>query len=157
MNVTFMPLKAFVEEGPDQRPDLKAAFAKDAKGEVMMLHANVTAPHLKAKGQVLMAVAPIDVNGPLVLTAKAADAPIIHFGGPLAVSFFMEIPSFRRERTAICVLAVGTHGLGTGTFATIGYEGVIPESVYPTAEITYAPLKAGSPPVKTLYELKERC
>ena len=157
MNVTFMPLKALVEEGPDQRPELKAALVKDPKAETMILRANITAPHLKAKGQVMMAVAPIDVNGPLVLAAKAADAPIIHFGGPLAVSFFVETPSFRRERAADCILAVGTPGLGAGTFAMIGYEGVIPESVNPTAEITYAPLKKGSPPVKTLYELKERC
>ena len=60
-------------------------------------------------------------------------------------------------RATECVLVVGTTGLGTGTFAMIGYEDVIPESVYPTAKVTYPPVKAGAPPLEKLYELKKRC
>ena len=70
---------------------------------------------------------------------------------------FSDVPTLRCGRTTECTLVVGTPGLGTGTFATIGYDEVSPESVYPTAEVTYPPAKPGSPPVKQLYELKKRC
>ena len=158
LNVGFMPLKKLMMADQfAQRLDMKAALAKDPAAEMMMIALDAIAPHLKAKGQVTIAAGPVDVNGPLVLATKPADAPIIHFGGPLAVSFCVDVPSFRRERAADCILALGTPGLGSGTFAMIGYEGVIPDSVYPKVEVTYAPAKGGAPPVKALYELKQRC
>ena len=140
-----------------QRLEMKVALAKDPNAVLMGLRLNASAPHLKAKGTVTIVAGPVDINGPLVLAKKPADAPIIHLGGPLGVSFLHEVPSLRRERSTECTLAVGTPGLGAGTFAAIGYEGVIPRSAYPTAEVTYVPAKEGVPPVKKLYELKERC
>ena len=136
---------------------LKAVPAKDPKAVTLRLFANVTVPHLKAKGQVTMDAGPTALDGPLVMATKPADAPIIHFGGPLAVTFYSSVPTLRRERPTECPLVLGTPGLGAGTFAMIAYEGVIPESVHPTAEVTYPPVKAGSPPIKKRYELKKRC
>ena len=138
-------------------PEMKAALAKYPNGETLRIFADITVPHLKSKGQVTIMVGPFDIDGPLIMATKAADAPIIHLGGPLAVSFFLRAPSLRRERATDCVLVAGTPGLGSGTFAMIGYEGVIPDSIHPTAEITYPLVKAGSPPIKKLYELKKRC
>ena len=157
LRVIVLPLKAFLSSEFAKAPGLGAAVAKDPTGESMMLTLEVTAPHLVSKGLVTMVVGPVDVNGPLVLAKKPADAPVIHFGGTLAVSFLHETPSLRRNRSTECILTVGTPGLGTGTFSSIAYEGVIPESVNPTMEVTYSPAKPGVSPVKTLYELKERC
>jgi hypothetical protein len=53
-------------------------------------------------------------------------------------------------------LSVATPGLGAGTLAYIGYEGVIPEKVYPTVEVTYPP-RAGQTPITEHYDLKRRC
>ena len=157
LRVIVLPLKAFLSSEFGKAPGLAAAVAKDPTGESMMLTLEITAPHLVSKGLVTAVVGPVDVNGPLVLAKKPADAPVIHFGGPLAVSFLHETPSLRRNRSTECTLTVGTPGLGTGTFSSIAYEGVIPESLNPTMEVTYSSAKPGSPPVKTLYELKERC
>ena len=157
LRVAVAPLNKSVFGEFAKGPEMKAALAKHPNGETLMVTLDVTAPHLKAKGQVSVMVGPFDLNGPLVMAAKAADAPIVHLCGPLAVSFYVRPPLVRRERTTDFSLVVGTPGLGSGTFATIEYEDVIPESVYPTAEVAYPPVKAGSPPVEKLYELKERC
>ena len=157
LRVIVVPLKTILSSEFSKVPGLGAVVAKDPTGETMMLALDITAPHLHAKGTVTMVAGPIDVNGPLALAKKPADAPIIHFGGPLAVSFLHETPSLRRNRSTECTLTVGTPGLGAGTFASIGYDGLIPESANPSIEVTYPPAKPGVPPVKTLYELKERC
>ena len=133
------------------------AATKRPNAEAVKISLAVAAPHLKAEGRVNVHAGPIDLGGPLVMAAKAAEAPIVHFGGPLAVTFGSNLPALRCGRTTECTLVVGTPGLGSGTFATIGYDGVIPESVHPTVEVTYPPAKAGSTPVKQLYELKNRC
>ena len=46
--------------------------------------------------------------------------------------------------------------VGPGTFAALGYE-AIPESVVAKLAITFTPKDASRPPVKELFELKERC
>ena len=157
LNITVEPLKALAAGKYGAWAHIKAAFAKDPSADILQVSASVTVPHLKAKGQVTMEAGSVGLDGPLVMAAKPADAPIIHFGGPLAVTFYFAPPTLRRGRTTECTIVIGTQGLGTGTFAMMAYDDVIPESVYPTAEVTYAPLKAGAPPVKQLYELKKRC
>ena len=158
-NLTFgvAPLKKAVFGEFAKGPEMKAALAKYPGGEVFRVSVEVTAPHLKADGRVTFTAGMFDLDGPLVMAARAADAPIVHCGGPLAVTFYWRAPALRRERTADCITTVGTPGLGTGTFAMLGYEGVIPEAAHPSLEVTYAPLKQGTPPVKRLYELKKRC
>ena len=157
LHVSASPLKASVSTEDARRADIKAVFAKDPSAQILRVYASFTVPHLKAKGQVGIVAGSIAIDGPLVLAVEAAEAPIIHFGGPLAVTFYSDVPTLRRDRPTQCTLAVGTPGLGVGTFAAIGYDEVIPESVHPTVEVTYPPLKAGSPPIEKLYELKNRC
>ena len=68
-----------------------------------------------------------------------------------------------RDRAAVVVLGplatlvVGTPGLGAGTFAGLCYEGTIPDSAVPRVEILFPAARAGDPPVRERYELKERC
>jgi hypothetical protein len=158
LRVGFLPLKSMMFGEFAKRADAKAILTKDPKAEMLvLLSLEVTAPHLKTKGRVLMAAGGFDLNGPLVPARKASEAPIIHFGGPLQVNFNDQRPTLRRNRSVDFMLVVGTPGLGAGTFAAIGYDETIPSSVYPQCEITYSPAREGATPVKKLYELKERC
>ncbi len=104
-----------------------------------------------------MGVTGFDLGGPLVPAKKPPEAPIIHLGGPLEVTFYERRPELRRNRATEFMLAVGTPGLGAGTFAAVCYDRVIPDSARPKCEITYPPAQPGGKPVKKLYELKERC
>jgi hypothetical protein len=108
-------------------------------------------------GRVEQSVSFADANGWLKFADKPEHAPIIHFGGPWQVTLYGRHDRLTVGRTSEVVLGVGTPGLGTGTTAYVGYEGIIPEKVFPTLEITYPPAREGGQPVKELYELKERC
>jgi hypothetical protein len=157
LRVNVAPLKQWLFGDNAKRPDAQAVLKQDPHAEVLSLSLDMTAPRLKAKGTVFVLAGVFDLNGPLQMARKAADAPIIHCGGPLEVTFYSQRPILRRNRTTDCILAVGTPGLGAGTFAMIGYDETIPESAHPKMEITFPPAQAGKPPVKKLYELKERC
>jgi hypothetical protein len=82
---------------------------------------------------------------------------VVHLGGPLEVSLHVSRPTFRRNRTNELMLAVGTRGLGAGTFASVGYQNTIPEDAHPVGELTFAPGKSGGEPIKKRFEFKERC
>ena len=95
-------------------------------------------------------------DGVLQFGDKPEDAPIIHFGGPLQVTFWGG-QQLTIDRDEDLVLGVGSPGVGPGTTAYVGYEEFIPEKFNPIVEITYLPKKPGDPPVRERYELKERC
>ena len=154
LHIAICPLK---KSQYGKSPEMKAALAKYPNSEALILQADLTAPHLRATGQVSVRAGPFDLDGPLIMAPKAADASIIHLGGPLAVTFYSQVPTIRRERSTELVTMVGSPGLGTGTFVMLDYEDVIPASAHLTAEVIYPPVKPGSPPTKTLYELEKRC
>jgi hypothetical protein len=107
-------------------------------------------------GRVTQLVSLWDIHGILRFAEQPGEAPVIHFGGPLQVVLFDQ-HRLMVDREKELVLGVGTRGLGPGTTAYIGYEGVIPEKAYSTAEITYPPQRDGDPPIRERYELKQRC
>jgi hypothetical protein len=136
----------------------KQLFAKDPKVRRHSLSIELEMPGHKgagAGGRVLHYV-DHDVNGPLQFAERPQDAPIIHLGGPWQVTF-AERPRLAAGREAEVNLVVGAPGLGAGTTAIVGYENLIPENVYPTAEITYPPGREGERPLRELYEIKGRC
>lgn len=98
----------------------------------------------------------LDSKGLLQFTDRPRDAPIIHFGGPWTLGLYHQT-SLWLERSNNMELMFGTPGLGAGSFAYVGYEGVVPENIAPRIEIRFPPRKAGAPPVVARYELKERC
>jgi hypothetical protein len=98
----------------------------------------------------------LDVNGLLQFSDKPQDAPIIHFGGQLQVTLFGK-HRLTIDRDEDVVLGIGTPGVGPGTTAYIGYEGVMPANLNPVLEIIYPPKKPGDPPVQERYQLKDRC
>jgi hypothetical protein len=158
LSLYFCPLKKMMFREYAQRADAQAVLKKDPQAEMLaVLRLDVRAPHLKPTGHVMMAAGGFDLNGPLILANKPAEAPVIHLGGPLVVSFAEHRPALRRNRVTEVILVVGTPGLGAGTFASIGYNDTIPDSAHPKCEVFFPPPKAGAEPVKKLYELMERC
>jgi hypothetical protein len=158
LSLYFCPLKWMMVREYGQRPDAREALKKDPQAEVLaVLRLDVSAPHLRASGHVTMIAGGFDLNGPLIPAKKPADAPIVHFGGPLAVTFYAQQPVLRRNRESEFILVVGTPGLGAGTFAAIGYDQTIPAATHPKCEVAFPSGKAGAGPAKKLFELKERC
>jgi hypothetical protein len=142
------------------RPDIKAILARDPKARAFTVSAEVQFPGLKGGapgGRVLQMTSAVDLEGVLLFADRPADAPVIHFGGPLQVTFYGERPTARLGRDLDLVLCVGTPGRGPGTFAMVGYEDLIPEKAFPRVEITFPAKVPGEPPIKELYELKGRC
>jgi hypothetical protein len=157
LRVGVSPLRRWMYNENARRDDLQAALKNDPQAEALSLILDATMPHLKPKGQVFFVAGPTDLNGPLCLAAKPADAPVIHLGGPLQVTFSERRPTLRLNRTSELVFAVGTPGLGAGTFARVGFDETIPKAVHPVGEMTFPPAKPGGEPVKKRFEFKERC
>jgi hypothetical protein len=139
-------------------PQVKDFLARHPQARGYRLGIEVAMPGWQGVGngsRVEHVVAANDINGVLQFAERPEDAPVIHFGGPWQVTFFgPHRLTIGREEDLF--LSVATPGLGPGTLAYVGYEGVIPETVYPTVEITYPP-RQGQAPVKEHYELKRRC
>jgi len=87
--------------------------------------------------------------------AKPAEAPIVHFAGPLTLCLDdQEIVGAENEPELY--VRVGTPGLGEGTFATISH-GKVPGDVHPVAEMELPGKDASSKPITVRLDLKERC
>ncbi|HVK17892.1 MAG TPA: hypothetical protein VM533_13165 [Fimbriiglobus sp.] len=140
-------------------PDTHAAretLAKDPKARAYRLSADVAAPG-RGKGRVLQVVGPFDPYGVFQFAARSKDAPVVWLGGPLQVSLYASKPTLRLARSLDLMLAVGTPGVGPGSFASVGYDDLIPKDAHPVAEFAFSGAKPGDPPVRERYELKQRC
>lgn len=153
------PLSAYASSEVGKLPGFKAALERDKKASTYRIRCEVEAPGIKGGGtggRLDMMAGFVDLNGVLVFADKPAEAPVVHFGGPLEVNFYADLPTMRVGRGSHFVLVVGTPGVGPGTFAMLYYEDCIPKDAYPKAEIIFTAGKSGEP-VKELFELKERC
>jgi len=157
LRVAFRPFREWALGENARRADVQAAVKKDPQGDMLSLSLQATMPHLNPVARVLFLAGPIDLRGLLCPSASPKEAPVVHLGGPLEVSLHVNRPTLRRNRTNELMLAVGTRGLGAGTFASVGYQGTIPEDARPAGEVTFAPARAGGEPVKKRFELEERC
>jgi hypothetical protein len=143
----------------DLDEQVKEFLAQNPEGRGYSVGVEMEMPGWKGAGvggRVEQLASLLDVNGVLQFADKPQDAPVIHFGGPWQVTLCGR-HRLTVGREADLFLRVGTPGLGAGTTADIGYEGVIPGNAYPTAEITYPPRREGETPVQQSYELKGRC
>jgi hypothetical protein len=78
-----------------------------------------------------------DEQGPLTFTDSPQTAPIVHIGGPLQMGFEVRHPLSKSGKDEFELnTAVGTKGLGQGTFAHLVYN-VIPEDVFPQATLEF--------------------
>lgn len=106
-----------------------------------------------------------DRDGYLRFAAKASEAPIVHFDGPLRLGLLDPNQSLvlGKEGTELRA-AVGTPGLGKGSSAWLNYArpdgdaivDVIPETAHPEVEASL-PRKGGGEPVMVKWTLKQRC
>jgi hypothetical protein len=145
--------------GSDRDHEVKACLALDPEARTYQLALDVQIPGRTGAGldgRVMHSVSGRDLGGFLRFGNSPHEAPIIHFAGPLQITLETR-PKLTMGRVGDLSARVGTPGLGAGTMAFLAYEGVIPADAYPKIEITYPTKRTEGPPVKELYELKDRC
>jgi hypothetical protein len=136
-----------------------AVLARDPQGRGYRLSVELEMPGWKGMmpgGRVRQRVSGSEVSGLLQFADRPSEAPIIHFGGPWQITL-AEKHELTIDREADLLLTLATPGIGPGTMAYINYEGVIPDNLYPTVDITYPPAKPHEPPPKERHELRQRC
>ncbi len=158
--VSFAPLKQYDSAYLGKRPEVQAALKKDAKALAVSLSVDVEVPGMKGGGvggRLAYSAGPIDMGGVLQFADGPGEAPVVHCGGPLEISFYAELPILRVGRGSELVLVVGTPGVGPGTFAMLGYEGTIPTNVKPVAEFLFPAPSADEPRPREKLEIMDRC
>ena len=156
LTVSLFPLKRYANN-PDlaEVAAIRNALKADSAAVVATLSVHADSARFKGAGvgRIVQLAGFYDSAGVLAFADRPADAPVVHFDGPLQISFWGEVPAVRLGRDTDFVLAVGTPGRGGGTFASLAYQDTIPDGVHPKVEVRWP----GDPPVEELFELKERC
>jgi hypothetical protein len=157
LSISLTPLKWYAgNRSLADIPSIRDAVKADPTAVVATLSLDVESTRFKGAGigqRIWQQAGFYDLTGVLTFASKPADAPVVHFDGPLTVTFFGELPTLRIGRTTDFVLAVGTPGRGPGTLAMLGYQDTVPATVRPKVEVRWP----GEPPIKEFFELKERC
>jgi len=159
-NLTVRASRLSTSDGDSTaHPVSRTALQKDKEVDLMTVSAEVEVPGLKGDGDEgrLSVGARFDSSGPLLFADTPANAPVLHFGGPLRLRSEAARPMLYRNIVHDLMLTVGTQGIGPGTFASIGCEVVIPKTAFVVVEAEFSPNKPGAAPIKQKYELKERC
>ena len=101
----------------------------------------------------------IDDNGMLQFGDQPQSAPLIHFGGFLAMKPLPIMPQTLRhgEKTSDLTAVIGTPGVGKGTLAMLFYTDYVPDELHPVAEITFPSRDPGTPAVILKVPLSSRC
>jgi hypothetical protein len=157
LSVWLPPLKLYAgNPSLTAIPAIRDALKADPEVVVARLSVDVESARFEGAGvggRVLQLAGFFDPSGVLTFAARPTDAPVVHFDGPLQVSFYGDVPKVTLGRDNDLVLTVGTPGLGGGTFAMLAYEDTIPKDAHPKVDVTWP----GETPVKQLFELKQRC
>lgn len=97
-----------------------------------------------------------DPRGYLQLGKAPAEAPILHFGGPLQLlpDRHQELVAGREHELS---LAIGTPGIGAGSTILLGYEGVIPQNAHPRVTLSFSSKEADKPSLESHATLTHRC
>jgi hypothetical protein len=103
----------------------------------------------------IMQIAMADQQGGLEFSDRPEKAPIVHFGGPLQIQLNL-MQKLTRGQESLLTVIIGTPGLGKGTFAARGYQGV-PKDAYPVVDLEFPPKEPGAEAIKLQVVLKERC
>lgn len=160
LTVYVVPLARYEGGSLGLRADVQAILKQDPKAVTFTVTVDAEVPGITGGGnggRLSYMAGPVDLGGVLRFGHQPAGAPVIKIGGPLEVTFYGERPTMRVGRASDFVLVVGSPGDGPGTLAMLAYEGTIPKTACPVAEITYPPAKPGEAPFREKYEIKERC
>ena len=159
--VGFLPLAKYADHPSFANvAPLHAALKADPKALGAFVSVDVASDRFKgggSGGRLTCSASLFDDNGIFQFADRPANAPIVHFDGPLQITFFGQRPTLKLQRENDLVLVVGTPGHGPGTFAALAYEDAIPVGVHPTVEIAWPAKDKGGPPLTQRYELKDRC
>ncbi|MCI0462301.1 MAG: hypothetical protein L0Z62_35565 [Gemmataceae bacterium] len=153
-------LKQYADSSLGKRPDVKAALEKDPQAAAVGIKVDVEVPGIQgggSGGRVAFLAGPIDLTGVFQLTDTPAEAPVVHLGGPLQITFYLERPTLRVGRGGEFILVVGTPGVGPGTFAMVVYQDTIPEDAKPVAEFSLPAARSGDPPIQEKVTITDRC
>jgi hypothetical protein len=97
-----------------------------------------------------------DEKSPLVFATRPADAPVVHFGGPLVMGLEIRQPLRRKSAAEFELnMAVGCKGRGVGSFAALIYTPV-PKDAYPRVVFEF-PGPAADQSIKAELIVKDRC
>jgi hypothetical protein len=160
LKVLFGALKELAATSIGKRPDVQAALARDPHAMAAAIQVDIQVDGLKGGGlggRVQYQAGPIDLTGVYQFAARPADAPAVHLGGPLEVTFWGDLPTLRVGRSTELMLVVGTPGTGPGTFAMVAYSGTVPKDARPMARVSLPPAKPGAPPLEGKWGIKGRC
>jgi WD40 repeat protein len=152
--------RAKLDHMRDMDEEIRAALDKNSRFRACSVRIDVAMQNLQGEGlggRVPQWAWSRDANGLLQFADGPADAPIIHFGGPLTVTLSSMAETWRIGRSKDLDLVVGTPGVGPGSTAAIAYNKAIPDKLIPRAEITFPPLSADGEPIKRVYDLTRRC
>jgi hypothetical protein len=97
----------------------------------------------------------LDENGHLAFADQPSKAPVLHFGGPLRPRVH-HTTKLQHGPGADVTVYLGSRGVGPGSFVCMCYDHV-PATAYPVLEAEFPPKELGGKPVRTRYELKQRC
>lgn len=139
---------------PELNSSMKQAVSRDANAVTYALHLQSKHPTWKGlgvEGRLMYAAGYIDHRGALLFGKTAAEAPVIHIGGPLQILPYGDQPRIAAGSSREITLAVGTPGVGAGSTAFIGYEKTISPGALPSLEVKYSNGELQK------QELKERC
>jgi hypothetical protein len=166
----FRPHPEFQPQDADEEKTLDRYRSIDGGTQYRLVVSDLT-PSPREPGAPFAAmikqVASQDARGYLAFAARPQDAPVVHFDGPFTLDGSPR--DFRLERTTEpydFAILVGTHGLGKGSFACLCYdhyaetgEGtrVIPEDVYPEADVELPAQTPEAAPVRVKWVLRQRC
>ncbi len=87
-----------------------------------------------------------DRRGKLAFAASPAEAPVVHFDGPLTLDLFFAQQPLTGDEYDDVTAVVGTPGVGPGTLALFETDSY-PRGAWPTAVIEYPPKEGGAPVV----------
>ena len=126
--------------------------------EKYRINVNVECPdraHIVSGTHIRQRARGADSRGLLQLALRPEEAPVIHFGGPWSIE--ARTSSLTIGATSEFSLRFGTPGLGSGSFASVLYEGVVPEDVFPELDFTFPGKDPGAKPMTRRHALKFRC
>jgi hypothetical protein len=95
--------------------------------------------------------------GSFSFSRRPQDAPVIHFHGPLTIVPRYESQVLKRGGNGYKLrAAIGTPGLGKGTFAILDPEAV-PADIHPVAEVEFPAASADAQATRARFLLARRC
>lgn len=157
LSVSLFPLKRYADNpSVAEIAAVRNALKADPAVVVAQVSVEVESARFKGAGvggRVIQSTPLYDPIGVLSFAQRAADAPVIHFDGPLQVTFYGVAPKLRAGRNNDLFLMVGTPGLGGGTFAMLEYQDTIPKDAHAKVAVNWP----GRPPAVEVFELKQRC